>query len=83
MQLTDTQKERLRLQMPYIEDEMKARINLLAEQKSSAKAVGDISRARLAGEKASETMYKNLGVLGGGRAADIARQILMEALRRK
>lgn len=82
MHLTDDQKRMLQAQLPFIEQEMKARIALMAEQTSSSKAVGDINRARLAGEKVSEKAFETLGVFGGSTAAQIAKQILIESLRR-
>lgn len=61
MQLTDEQKRKLQEQWPLVADELRARIRLMNEQASSSKAVGDINRARLAGEKVQEEMYELLG----------------------
>jgi len=61
MQLNDEQKRKLQEQWPLVADELRARIRLMNEQASSSKAVGDINRARLAGEKVQEEMYELLG----------------------
>lgn len=61
MHLSDEQKRLLQERIPLVEEELRARIRLMNEQASSSKAVGDINRARLQGEKVQEEMYETLG----------------------
>jgi hypothetical protein len=61
MQLTDAQKAKINAELPLILEEYRSRIALLNEQRSSSKAIGDINRARLAGEKVQESVYETLG----------------------
>lgn len=65
MQLKDEQKRMLQEQWPLVADELRARINLMNQQASSAKAQGDIYKARLAGEKVSEGLAESLGPARG------------------
>jgi len=78
MQLNDEQKRRLQEQMPYVAEELKARIRLMYEQASSSKAVGDINRARLAGEKVQESMFETLGP--GKTLTDQALRIIIQRI---
>lgn len=65
MQLNDAQKARLEAQWPLVREELQARIRLMNEQASSSKAIGDINRTRLAGEKVSESLAESLGPARG------------------
>ncbi len=77
MQLNDEQKRKLQEQWPLIREELQARIRLMNEQAGSAKAIGDINKARLAGEKTQEQMYELLGP-----ANTISRSVIQQIINR-
>lgn len=80
--LTAAQRTQYEEMLPLLKNATASLIKLRDEQTSSAKAVGDISRARLAGEKASESTFKQIGELGSQPAQNILR-ILMDLMRNR
>lgn len=78
--LTDAQRQQATEMLPLLKSATESLTRLRDEQTSSAKAVGDIARTRLTGEKASESAYKAMGELGTPQTQGIIR-ILMELMR--
>lgn len=78
--LTDAQRRQAEEMLPLLKSATESLTRLRDEQTSSARAVGDIMRARLTGEKASESAYKAVGEVGSPVTQSIIK-ILMELMR--
>jgi hypothetical protein len=80
--LTDQQRKQAEEMLPLLKSATESLTRLREEQSATAKAVGDIQRTRLAGEKASESAFEAIGELGSPTVQSLIR-IFMELMRNR